>query len=877
MKRNKSKLFKGTLILGLPMSLLVSCNGTNNVYTISFYDDDTLISTINTKGNENISLPNAPKKDNYEFKGWFLDKGIWSEELTSDYFADKPLLENINSYAFYEEISNIDPVKHTISFYVDDILFTSIETSGNELISLPSAPKKDNYEFKGWFFDNNSFKNELKEDTYLNISLDEDVNVYSFYEDIIEPVDEFKVTFETNGGNKMDPLITSLILEEPIPTKKGCTFLGWYLEKTFISKVNFPFEVTKDITLYAKWEENTYNVHFELNGGKGVNDLNTNEILVEPIPTKEGYTFLGWYLEKTFISKVNFPFEVTKDITLYAKWEENTYNVHFELNGGKGVNDLNTNEILVEPIPTKEGYTFLGWYLEKTFISKVNFPFEVTKDITLYAKWEEELIDNVIFNVNNDGVLVSIDGINEKNNEITIPMVVNDIEVKEIGEEVFLNNKFITKLVIPETVKTLGYKMCQGCVNLKEVVLPNTIEVIPDYAFEQCNSLSKINIPTSLVQIRNDAFSNTAIKEFNAPNSFKEIWNYAFKDCKELETVNLNNTSSIGDMSFENCISLKSIEIPETITEIGTYAFSGCSSLMDISLPSNPINLIGSVFYGSGYFNDKNNWVNGILYIDNYLLTTNNDLLNLNEITVKEGTIVVAENAFTNNGKNLTKINLPEGLKFIGKSAFSSLYKLESINIPSTVTSIGYGAFSGTTIYDTESNWENNGLYIDNWLVAIKNVKMTEFNVKDGVVGISDGKDTSLFPSKAYSVNILTLPDTLKYIGVRSFARLKITEIILPKSIEIIKEGAFYNCSFLSKVNLGECPNLTYIGSQAFSNCSIEEITIPAGVEVMGELVFNLNSVDLLVRCMVSEKPSNRNNNWDYTYKEGVKITVEWN
>ena len=810
MKRNKTKLFKGTLILGLPMSLLVSCKGTNNLYTISFYDDDTLISTIKTKGNENISLPSAPKKDNYEFKGWFLDKDIWSEELTSDYFADKPLLKNINSYAFYEEISNIDPVKHTISFYVDDILFTSIKTSGNELISLPSAPKKDNYEFKGWFFDNNSFKNELKEDTYLNISLDENVNVYSFYEEIIEPADEFKVTFETNGGNKMDSLITSLILEEPIPTKKGCTFLGWYLEETFINKVNFPFEVTKDITLYAKWEENTYNVHFELNGGKGVNDLKTNEILIEPIPTKEGYTFLGWYLEETFINKVNFPFEVTKDITLYAKWEE-------------------------------------------------------------------ELTDNVIFNVNNDGVLVSIDGINEKNNEITIPMVVNDIEVKEIGKEVFLNNKFITKLVIPETVKTLGYKMCQGCVNLKEVVLPNTIEVIPDYAFEQCNSLSKINIPTSLVQIRNDAFSNTAIKEFNAPNSFKEIWNYAFKDCKELETVNLNNTSSIGDMSFENCISLKSIEIPETITEIGTYAFSGCSSLMDISLPSNPINLIGSVFYGSGYFNDKNNWVNGILYIDNYLITANSDLLNLNEITVKEGTIVVAENAFTNNGKNLTKINLPEGLKFIGKSAFSSLYKLESINIPSTVTSIGYGAFSGTTIYDTESNWENNGLYIDNWLVAIKNVKMTEFNVKDGVVGISDGKDTSLFPSKAYSVNILTLPDSLKYIGVRSFARLKITEIILPNSIEIIKEGAFYNCSFLSKVNLGDCPNLTYIGSQAFSNCSIEEITIPAGVEVMGELVFNLNSVDLLVHCMVNEKPSNWNNNWDYTYKEGVKITVEWN
>ena len=68
-----------------------------------------------------------------------------------------------------------------------------------------------------------------------------------------------------------------------------------------------------------------------------------------------------------------------------------------------------------------------------------------------------------------------------------------------------------------------------------------------------------------------------------------------------------------------------------------------------------------------------------------------------------------------------------------------------------------------------------------------------------------------------------------------------------------------------------------YIGSQAFSNCFIKEITIPAGVEVMGELVFNQNNVDLLVHCMVNEKPLNWNKNWDYTYKEGVKITVEWN
>ena len=155
---------------------------------------------------------------------------------------------------------------------------------------------------------------------------------------------------------------------------------------------------------------------------------------------------------------------------------------------------------------------------------------------------------------------------------------------------------------------------------------------------------------------------------------------------------------------------------------------------------------------------------------------------------------------------------------------------------------------------------------------------MTEFTVKEGTVGVSDGKsDTSLFPTKATSISSLTLPSTLKYIGNRSFARLKITSLELPETLETIKEGAFMNCAFLESVNLEDCINLKSIGNQAFSNCAIKEITIPSNVLVMGELIFNHNSVDLLVHCQFSEKPEGWNNNWDYTYSTKAKITVEWN
>ncbi len=447
----------------------------------------------------------------------------------------------------------------------------------------------------------------------------------------------------------------------------------------------------------------------------------------------------------------------------------------------------------------------------------------------------------------------------------------------EIGDKVFADNLFIKKLVIPESVKSLGNKMCYGAKNLEEVVLPNNITVIPDYAFENCSSLTNINIPTSLVQIRANAFSQTALKEFIAPESLKEIWLYAFKDAKELRNVELKNVTEIGDMVFENCEKLESIVIPETLEEIGASVFGGCSSLQDIDLPNKPLALDHNTFYGSAYYEDTSNWENGVLYVDNYLLAINSDFLNLNEYEVKEGTIAIAINAFLNNAKNLTKITLPEGLKLIGDKAFSSLYKLESVNIPSSVDTIGYNVFASTGIYNNSTNWSNNGLYIDGWLVNVQNTKISEFEVKEGTIGVSNGSDVSFIPSRARKITRLTLPASLRYIGKNSFKQLTlIKEISLGGSLEFIKEGAFAVCSSLEKVNLDECTNLALIGDQAFSQAKISDITIPESVLEMGELVFNQNRANLIVHCMVSEKPASWDSNWDFTYNEQYKITVEW-
>ena len=781
-------------ICALAAIMLASCREYSSKieYTISFYDGDTFISSLKTKGNETIELPIAPEKEDAEFKGWYLDEGIWQQRLTEDYFLSHDIDGDLDSFAYYLAKEEPAPEEFTILFFVDGELYSSLLTAGNELLSLPEAPKKDNYEFKGWYFDDGTFENRLYPNTYENLPLEANVSVYAYYTFIEDIPEEYQVSFVSNGGTPVEPIVTSKIEDEPETSRKGYTFLGWYFDRGFANKASFPLEITEDITLYAKWEKNAYDVHFELDGGTG----------------KKGYTFLGWYFDGGFANKASFPLEVTGNITLYAKWEEN------------------------EPA-------------------------------------------GITFTVDGSGILTAVEGISETNSEVIIPSEVNGQAVKQIGQDLFRDNPHLRKLSIPDGV-SLGYRMCSGCALLEEVDLPSGITVIPDYAFEGCVSLHSIELPKTLVQIRLESFSGSGLESLSAPSSLKEIWSYAFKDCLSLAEVDLKQVTSLGDMAFENCALLSSVSLPDSLLELGSYVFSGCSSLYSITMPSQAIAIESTAFYGTGYYNDPSSWDSGVLYVDSYLVATNAEFAAVSSYSVKPGTIAIAEKAFANNGKKLESITLPGGLLFIGGGAFSSLASLKTANIPSSVNRIGYGVFSGTALYKDTANWEGNGLYLDNWLLAVENVKITEFAVKEGTIGAADGNDASLFPSRAKSVATLSLPSSLSYVGSRSFAQLRVSSLSLPESLQSIGEGGFSSCASLTSASLGDCLSLVSIGDQAFSGASLSQITIPSSVLTMGELVFNQNRVDLSISCLVQSKPEGWDDDWAYSYKEGVSISVNW-
>lgn len=205
-----------------------------------------------------------------------------------------------------------------------------------------------------------------------------------------------------------------------------------------------------------------------------------------------------------------------------------------------------------------------------------------------------------------------------------------------------------------------------------------------------------------------------------------------------MATVELNNVRKLGEGAFQNCTELQSIVLPDNVTELSGYIFDGCTSLAEIDMPDNddPISVPFTLLYGTAYYNDSSNWDNNVLYADGYLITANKEFSSLTEYTVKEGTVVIADNAFSrvDYSSKLAKMTLPDGLYRIGRSAFSKLGKLTEINIPDTVHVVGYGAFASTG-YDIESNYTDGGLYVDNWLVAVRDVAMTSFTVRVGTIG----------------------------------------------------------------------------------------------------------------------------------------------
>ena len=326
----------------------------------------------------------------------------------------------------------------------------------------PPAPTRDGYTFAGWYWhaDYSGYTDEQK--AADKVDFDQAVTgqtVTMFAQWTKDEVqNETDVLYVANGGKFFDGqevqqgLTDSdgMMRQPAAPTRDGYTFAGWYWvsdlsvlteEQKEQNKVDFGQPVTKPhVTMYAQWVKNQdeINVLYAANGGQFADGNDTMQgvadsdgVMRQPAaPTREGYTFDGWYWvsdlsgltdEQKDLNKVDFSQSIAgKDhATIYAQWtknaDQNEIDVLYAANGGQfatgetfqqGVTD--SDGMMRQPAaPTREGYTFDGWYWvsdlsgltdEQKDLNKVDFSQSIAgKDhATIYAQWTKNADQNEI-------------------------------------------------------------------------------------------------------------------------------------------------------------------------------------------------------------------------------------------------------------------------------------------------------------------------------------------------------------------------------------------------------------------------------------------------------------------------------------------------
>ena len=339
-----------------------------------------------------------------------------------------------------------NPATHTVTFVSNG----GTEIAPKEVVSglkinEPSQPTKDKYLFRGWY-EEATFNTKFD---FYNTPITSDMTLYAKWE-AANSINEIRLVGNYQYGNvpegtlpSFNPRTTtdSITIDNtnsywvkrtsttslwggfagntPVAYNDGKTDYGYTFRvvandgyqldysnlKVFYNEgeVTSTVEVSKGyswgayVTVDLGKANGTpvvYTITFNSNDGTSVASQNVNagEKLTEPsTPTKEGFTFDGWYEDSTFSKKFDFNTPITDNMTLYAKWIENKYTLTFDANGGSGemtpIADL-TGEYTIPAngFTAPDGKKFKGWSLTKDgeIVTKVT----MDKDVKVYAIWE---------------------------------------------------------------------------------------------------------------------------------------------------------------------------------------------------------------------------------------------------------------------------------------------------------------------------------------------------------------------------------------------------------------------------------------------------------------------------------------------------------
>ncbi|MBR5415650.1 MAG: leucine-rich repeat domain-containing protein [Thermoguttaceae bacterium] len=265
--------------------------------------------------------------------------------------------------------------------------------------------------------------------------------------------------------------------------------------------------------------------------------------------------------------------------------------------------------------------------------------------------------------------------------------------VKKIGWLAFEGCTSLTSVVIPGSVTKIDVEAFKGCTSLTSVVIPNSVTEIGYYVFEGCTSLTEIKVSPNNPNFRDIEgvlFEGYQLHTFpmgKNPRTYKipdfvtEIGDGAFEDCTSLTSVDIpDSVTEIGNNAFEDCTSLTSVEIPDSVEEIGDYAFWDCTSLTSANIP-NSVTKIGEGAFG------------GCTSLTEIKVSPNNPNFRDIEGILFEGSKLHTFPA----GKDQQTCKIPDFVTEIGSYAFYGCTSLTSLVIPDSVKKFHYDSFFGCT------------------------------------------------------------------------------------------------------------------------------------------------------------------------------------
>ena len=287
-----------------------------------------------------------------------------------------------------------------------EVYFYTVE----QTVTLPT-PTRTGYTFLGWTGEGITTpqpnvtipKGSTGDKTYIE---NWEVNIYT-------------ITLGTNGGDALDAIsyaVTSSPITLPTPVRTGYEFRGWIGDDIdgAQTEVIIPTGSTGDRTYIANWRIIYYIIELRQSSGDWMQNLiYTVEKEVElPIPTLEGYEFIGWVGEDIIDAQINvtIPRGSTGFKRYAAHWALENYTITLDTSGGDALDDIRytmKSEPITLPTPTRNGYEFVGWTGEAitTPQTSVKIPKGSTGNKAYTANWQ--VIEYTITLDTNGGAVIA--------------------------------------------------------------------------------------------------------------------------------------------------------------------------------------------------------------------------------------------------------------------------------------------------------------------------------------------------------------------------------------------------------------------------------------------------------------------------------------